>query len=128
MIGAFECRLQPDTIKLLGERFEKMKRRPFFTIKDTHRNGPEPAVSVSLEGVVEKMKNDGEFRIYRSIEVTNELAETEILLHIRQKGQVISGFPRRLKDDGDDGKSSLTLLPLVNSILKLNVSRHLRGC
>jgi hypothetical protein len=81
-------------------------RLPIFTIKETHKNGSDPAKSVSLEGVIAQMKDEGKFQIPQTIEVTSELAETEILLHMRQKGQVISGFPRRLKDDEDDGKLS----------------------
>ncbi|CEF77784.1 unnamed protein product [Fusarium graminearum] len=128
--GVIECRLQPEAIKLLGQRFESMHvmhKLPFFTIKETHKNGPDPVKSVSIESVVAQMKDKGQFQIPLTVEVTSELAETEILLHMRQKGQVISGLPRRLKDDEDDGvyeavgkrhDQASRLRPLVDFILR----------
>ncbi|KAL6917194.1 hypothetical protein FSST1_008689 [Fusarium sambucinum] len=104
--GVIECRLQPENVKVLGQRFGEMyaiEKLPFFTIKETHKNGPDPVRSVPIENIILQMKEKGEFQIPVTINVTSELAETEILLHMRQKGQVISGLPRKLKDDEDDG-------------------------
>lgn len=104
-----------------------MHKLPFFTIKETHKNGPDPVKSVSIESVVAQMKDKGQFQIPLTVEVTSELAETEILLHMRQKGQVISGLPRRLKDDEDDGKCNQSV-PYVGIVFLNTCLRYLRGC
>ncbi|KAL6411018.1 hypothetical protein AUP68_07453 [Ilyonectria robusta] len=106
--GVIECRLQPESVKLLGEHFENLPRKPYFIIKETHAKYAE---SVSIDSnILKTMRGEGSFRMTRDLRVTSELAETEIFLNTRdtqKPGFQISGFPRRVKDDEDDGESPL---------------------
>ncbi|RSL74673.1 hypothetical protein CEP51_011506 [Fusarium floridanum] len=110
--GVIECRLQPEGIRLLGKHFESLHRLPYFIIKETHATRGE-SVAIDAE-ILKRMKSEGEFRLYRDLRVATPLAEMEIFLKMRdtqEAGFHISGLPRRIKDDEDDGKSrSLTFV------------------
>ena len=83
------------------------KKRPFFMIKETH--GRETARVVKIDSdVLTAMQTRGVFRIMYDLQVSSKLAETEILLNVKDTTKEnfrISGFPRRIVDDEDDGKS-----------------------
>ncbi|CAM1501617.1 Fc.00g036010.m01.CDS01 [Cosmosporella sp. VM-42] len=105
--GAIECRLQPESVKLLGEHLETLPMQPYFILKETHEKTAE---SIPIDdNILKTMKDEGSFRMTGDLRVSSELAETEIFLNMRdtkKSGFHISGLPRRIKDDEDDGRSS----------------------
>lgn len=118
--GTIECRFPPkkDYTKSLGQYFQKLridgqkhrnddnestKQVPYFVVKETHQS-PEhyPWIHDILQFTIDRMATEGIFKMPIQVEVSHELAETEISLALSkdQNGATLmSAFLRKIQRD-----------------------------
>lgn len=141
--GIIECRLRPESTKLLGELLERQCEpsfQPHFLIKETHEDNIEKIpINKSDINRMKALKRDESFHLGIDVSISGELVETEILLVLHADRQTlkdvfhISGLPRKLQKDytGNYGPRIFwTLLfvlgrtRLILSSFKVDFTRH----
>ncbi|PFH59125.1 hypothetical protein XA68_12791 [Ophiocordyceps unilateralis] len=108
--GSILCRLRLKSIALLGEHLDSSCKpsssfRPYFIFRETHED---KGSRITIDGAtIDAMKADGRFELPYEVRISTVLAETEMLLILRDERQRpadaphISGFPRKLQEDYD---------------------------